>query len=147
MKNMDKEYICEAMLLAYKYYEDECKRLDEKVLRSAIGSRNKVTDKAIDEVVLLNNEKIAIINAKVIIDEALEELEHKQWLRAYYIDCTLSDTLSARETTQRKVSVQREWLTKIIFERHSVQELYQLICDSKLLSRRYKQCRGKNESN
>lgn len=143
---MDKEYLCEAMLLGYKYFEDECERLDQKVLRSALASRTKVTYKALDEIIRLNNEKIAIINAKVIIDEALEELEHSQWLRAYYIDCTLSDTESAKATTQNKVRLQREWLTKIIFKRHSTQEVYQIVADSEMLLRKFKQCRGKNES-
>lgn len=120
--------ICEAILLVYKDLERECARLDVKANITARRSRGKNVFEAIDEMTNLTNQKIACINAKVIIDSTLDTLQNTVEFRKYYIEqCARAPIWNER------VGKKKEQLFEAILKKYKTQELLNLICDSQWL--------------
>lgn len=120
--------ICEAILSKYKELETLCARAEAKAVLIARRSRNRKVYTVIDEMTALTNEKIAYINAKVIIDTTLSTLPNTVELRKYYIDGHKRQPI-----WNERVGEKKEQLFKAILKKYKTQELLDLIRDSQLL--------------
>lgn len=120
--------ICEAILSVYKDLERECMRLDAKVNITARRSRDRNVFDAIDEITNLTNQKIACINAKVIIDKSIDTLPNTVEFRKYFID-----QVKRPPVWNERVEEKKEQLFKAIQKKYSTRELLNLIMDSQWL--------------
>lgn len=127
MSNMGKA-ICEALMYRYKDLEARCERIDHDIKVKARGSRNKDIYEVYDEIMRLTNEKIACINAKVIIDDALDRMLCTTEIRAQ-LNKEDDDIGQGSERTERK----KQKLAQVILDKYGVPKLLDLICDSQWL--------------
>lgn len=127
MSNMGKA-ICEALMYRYKDLEARCERIDHDIKVKARGSRNKDIFEVYDEIMRLTNEKIACINAKVIIDDALDRMLCTTEIRAQ-LNKEDDDIGQGSERTERK----KQKLAQVILDKYGVPKLLDFICDSQWL--------------
>lgn len=139
---MNEKIVCEVMLYAYKALEDRCEKLDDKVLRVALGSMNRGVFESTNEILKLTDEKITYCNIKVIIDEALNKIGRNDEVKAYHIDGEYYKDIIAREeisekTYFRRLKKQRAKLYKAITDKYDGEYLAGLIRESKWLMEQY----------
>lgn len=120
--------ICEVLLVNYNNLERECIRLDVKANQTARRSRDINIYDAIDEMTRITNQKIACVNAKVIIDKCLDTLPNTVELRKYYIKQS-----KRIPSWNERVEEKKEQLFKAILKKYSTRELLNLIMDSQWL--------------
>ena len=141
---MNGEVICEVMLYAYKELEVRCCIVEDKILRVAVSSMTMDTYQAVEKLFALNNEKIAYINIKVIIEEALQQMRNKSVLVAHYIHGKSYGEIARKlNVTERDIELviarQRLKVLRIILKRYSIETLFNIISDSKWLRHKYSQ--------
>ena len=141
---MDHKIICKTMLYSYKDLEEQCKSVDNLILRQAIASKNRSTEEAFERIMDLTNEKIAYCNIKVIIDEAVAEMKNNAELKSYYILGWSIKKIEEqfnllRQTLEWRLTKQREELYKIILSKHNGPELIEIMSDSWFLMKKYKE--------
>lgn len=141
---MDGRVICRVMIYAYRELESRCAGIDKVIYNTAIHSAFKNTMETYNEIERLTREKIAYINVKVIIDQALASTKNKYELMLHHIDgvsiVDIAEQLGASDTAiDRRVLRQRAKLYDTILNIYSGEELLDIIGDSGWLMHRYKQ--------
>ena len=140
---MDGRVICRAMIYSYRELEQRCKRIDIIIYNTAIHSAFKNTMETYKEIERLTREKIAYINVKVIIDQALVLLKGKYEFEQHHIKGEsveqIATTLNVKwHTVETRLIRQRAKLYENILKRYSGEELLDIICDSGWLMSLYK---------
>ena len=135
--------VCRVMIYSYKELEDRCEAVDKAIYNTAIHSAFKNTIETYKDIERLTREKIAYINVKVIIDQAIATLKRKYELEQHHIKGItieqIAITLNIKShTIQRRVELQREKLYEAILNTHSGEKLLDVICDSQWLMNRYR---------
>ena len=149
---MDDKVVCKVMLNSYRGLEYRCGQIDKAIYNTAIRSAFKNTMKTYKEIEQLTAEKIAYINAKVIIDKALSKLTKKYEIVQHHIQgASIGDIATAlgetENTIERRAYRQREKLYDEILKEYSGEELLDIICDSAWLMNRYKREVNQSDKN
>jgi predicted DNA-binding protein YlxM (UPF0122 family) len=140
---MDSRIICRVMLYAYIELEDRCEIVDKQLYNTAVRSAFNDTMETCKEMERLTGEKIAYINTKVIIDNALITLKSKYEIEQHHIKGKSVDDIAEQLNVPSTVVIgrlrrQRERLYKAILNVYSGRELLDIICVSEWLMNRYK---------
>lgn len=146
--------ITKTLLHAYNDLHKECKAIDEFMTNYAVGSAKRDIFKTVEKMVAYTNDKIALINAKVIVDETLDKMQRKSTMVEIYINKTRPSNRIPLETAEKQI----EQFNSLLFEEYTPANLFDMISDSKFLMKIYKEYvrqerkalkehRGKNESN
>lgn len=140
---MDGRVICKVMLCSYRGLESKCDRIDKDIYNTAVHSAFKNTVETYKDIEQLTREKIAYINVKVIIDQALANLNRTYEIVQHHIKgvsiAQIATTLGATDNTiERRAYRQRVKLYDEILKEYSAEELLDIICDSGWLWGRYK---------
>ena len=140
---MDSRIICSVMLYSYNGLESKCELIDKDLFNTAVRSAFRNTMEAVAEIEQLTAEKIACINTKVVIDQALSSLKRAYELEQHDIKGLTAEqiatALNEKEgTIKARISYQRIKLYEAIQDRYSGEELLNIICDSKWLMSRYR---------
>lgn len=101
---MDAEKIINALIYSRYLFESLCYQIDETILNYAKKTRNNSTIKSFNYITKKTAEKVAIINAKVIVDEAIGNLNerYKKVATDKYIKGISSNEIALKEETNVK---------------------------------------------
>ena len=142
--------ITKTLLSAYKDLEEQCKIIDGLMASCAVRSSKRDVFDCAEKMFKYTNEKIALINAKVLVDEILDKMGHKSSMICFYIDKKSKDKRMSMEVAEKQL----QEFNALLFESYSATKLFDMISDSKFLmkiyseyARRELKSRGKNESN
>lgn len=140
---MDDKIVCKVMWYSYKGLEDRCELLDKDIRNTAIRSAFKNTMEVVGEIERLTAEKIAYINVKVIIDEALRSLNRRYEIvqhdiKGKTLEQITTELNAKKNTIDSRLTRQRVKLYEAILERYSGEELLNIICDSPWLMNKYR---------
>ncbi len=122
--------LTKTLLTAYKDLEDQCKIIDGLMTACAVGSANRDLYRSIEKVVSYSNEKIALINAKVIVDEILEKIGYTVALKSVYID----KTCKPNEASEKQI----ERFNELLLEAYDPIRIFDLVSDSKFIMKIYR---------
>lgn len=140
---MDGRAICRVMLNSYSALEDKCRVIDKHIYITAVHSAFRNTMDTCRDIEQMTKEKIAYINTKVIIDQALEKLNNKYELVQHVIKGIKEEQLATTLNTSKymirwKVAYQRDKLYEAMLRAYSAEELLDIIYDSEWLMKKYK---------
>ena len=140
---MDGKAVCRVMLYSYQKLEGKCRVIDMHIKTKAIHSAFRNTMATYKEIEQLTSEKIAYINTKVIIDQALATLYRKYELEQHHlkgvsIEQLASEIKLAENTILSRAQRQRDALYEAILRIYTAEELLDIICDSEWLMSMYK---------
>ena len=141
---MEAKLVCKVMLFSYRELEKRCDLIDRAIYTTAIRSAFRDTWEAYKEIEQLTREKVAYINTKVVIDQALATVKKKYELEQYHINGISIEKLAEefnvnRNIIEHRLCRQREKLYKAMLNIYSGGELLNIICDSGRLKDKYKQ--------
>ncbi len=113
------------------------------IYNTAIHSAFKNTTDTLKEIECLHFEKVAYINTKVIIDQAMAKLHRAYEIEQHHIKGMsikqIATTLGVSEIAiECRAYRQREKLYAEILRQYSGEQLLDMICDSSWLMRMYK---------
>ena len=119
------------LLNAYRHIEKECKAIDEFMTNYAVSSSKRNIFKTVDKIIACTNDKIALINAKVIVDK----MGYSTALRQVY--CEKKRPLRGRihENAEKQI----EKFNTLLFDQYTAVQLFDMISDSKFLMKLYKE--------
>lgn len=135
--------ICRVMIYSYRGLENRCDTIDKALYNTAVRSAFKDTWETYKEMERLTREKVAYINVKVVIDQALIALKRKYEIEQYHIHGVSREQLAERlntnlNTIDKRLARERAKLYEAILNRYSGEELLSIICDSEWLMNSYK---------
>lgn len=122
--------ISKTLLSAYKDLEEQCKIIDGLMVSFAVRSSNRDLYKSIDKLFAYQNEKIALINAKVIVDEILDKMGYSVALKSVYIE----KNAKPNETSEKQL----EKFNALLLEAYEPIKLFDMISDSKFIMKIYR---------
>ena len=139
------------MINSYRELENKCKQADKAIYNTAVRSAFKNTMEAYKEIERLTREKIAYINTKVIVDQALATLKRGYELEQNIIKGVKIEQLAIalnvnEQAIKARIRYQKEKLCEAILNIYSGKELIDIICDSEWLMNRYKREIKKTEN-
>lgn len=126
--------ITKTLLSAYKDLEEQCKILDGLMTACAVKSANRDIYKTADKLFAYRNEKIALINVKVIVDQTLEKMTRKASLVDKYITHEAFPCRHSMETAEKQL----EEFNTLLFQEYTPAKLFDIISDSKFIMKIYR---------
>lgn len=127
--------ITKTLLSAYKDIEEQCKIIDGVMLNYAVGSSKRNVFTATEKMFAYTNEKIALINAKVLVDETLGKMQRKASLIDVYIEKRRIVSHNTLEIAEKQI----EEFNSLLLEQYKPAKIYFMISDSKFLMKIYKE--------
>lgn len=125
--------ITKTLLSAYKDLEDQCQTIDGLMVSYAVRSSKRDVFVCADRMFRYTNEKIALINAKVLVDETFEKMGQKTSLKFYFIDKKSKHHRISLETAEKQL----QEFNDLLFEAYTATKLFDMISDSKFLMKIY----------
>ena len=125
--------ITKTLLSAYKDLEDQCKTIDVLMVSYAVRSSKRDVFGCAERMFRYTNEKIALINAKVLVDETLNKMGQKSSLKFFYIDKKTKSEYMTLEIAEKQL----QEFNDLLFEAYSATKLFDMISDSKFLMKIY----------
>lgn len=149
---MDGRVVCRVMIFSYRELEHRCELIDKAIYNTAVRSAFKNTMESYKEVERLIQEKIAYINVKVIIDQALHKVGKVYEIEQHHIAGVSVEKLAEQlksntNTIEHRLCRKREKLYRHILNVYSGEQLLDIICSSHWLMNRYKRELNRSPSN
>ena len=99
-------YYLKTALLVYPHLEEICEQIDNTVMEKALSSMSNVTpcEEQCEKIIKLHNEKLSLINLKVIIDGQVKKLTkyEKECLDYRYFKTMAKDEFTKVDTKNRQ---------------------------------------------
>lgn len=140
---MDGRIVCRVMLYSYAALVEKCEVIDKHIYNTAVRSAFKNTVETYKEIERLTSEKIAYINVKVIIDQAMGALKRAYELEQHHLKGKTIEQIATAlntkdKTVARRIDRQRAKLYEVMLNHHSAEDLLDIIYDSEWLMNKYK---------
>ena len=141
---MNAKLICSVMLFNYNALEKRCEWIDKTIFNTAVHSARKDTWEVCKRIEQLTQEKIAYINTKVVVDNALATLNRTYELEHHHFNGgsieEIANALNEKwKTIEQRACRQREKLYQAIESSYTAEELLEMISGSAWLMHKYKE--------